>query len=100
MFSKWIYFTLLDNLSLSYRETLPTRSIGVDPTFIVDEQRSSIKNVLETNNDSSSKSGIRGRKRKNEKDDDLRMFSINSFVHGKESLVRTRVTSASIEVTD
>lgn len=99
MFSKWIYFTLLDNLSLSYRETLPTRSIGVDPT-IVDEQRSSIKNVLETNNDSSSKSGIRGRKRKTEKDDDLRMFSINSFVHGKESLVRARVTSASIEVTD
>lgn len=47
------------NFCLSYRETLPTRSIDVDLTFIVDEQRSSIKNVLETNNNSSSGSGIR-----------------------------------------
>lgn len=47
------------NFCLSYRETLPTRSIDVDLTFIFDEQRSSIKNVLETNNNSSSGSGIR-----------------------------------------
>lgn len=47
------------NFCLSYRETRPTRSIDVDLTFIVDEQRSSIKNVLETNNNSSSGSGIR-----------------------------------------
>ena len=49
VFSKWIHFTLTS--PLSYRETLPTRSIDVDLTFIVDEQRLSIKNVLETNND-------------------------------------------------
>lgn len=58
---------------LSYRETLPTRSIDVDLTFIVDEQRLSIKNVLETNNDFG----------ETEKDDS----------NGKESLVHTRVTS-------
>lgn len=58
------------NFCLSYRETLPTRSIDVDLTFIVDEQRSSIKNVLETNNNSSSGSGIRKGTKKNE---DLRL---------------------------
>lgn len=38
VFSKWIHFTLTS--PLSYRETLPTRSIDVDLTFIADEQRS------------------------------------------------------------
>lgn len=71
VFSKWIHFTLTS--PLSYRETLPTRSIDVDLTFIVDEQRLSIKNVLETNNDFG----------ETEKDDS----------NGKESLVHTRVTS-------
>lgn len=56
------------NFCLSYRETRPTRSIDVDLTFIVDEQRSSIKNVLETNNNSSS-----GYSKRNGKNEDLRL---------------------------
>lgn len=62
----------IDFSSILSRNSISTRSIDVDLTFIADEQRLSIKNVLETNNDSSEKG--------NEKDDS----------NSKESLVHTR----------